>query len=156
MRSDGAPLPDPAETVLLHRLGLVRSDDLPDLAARWLASDLADSEAVRLLAGHDPHDPWALEQLLADSLSQSNLEVPRDPAAVQQVALDWVSSLWQQSRDTRWAVATLANLGETNPDELDLGLFIGLDDEWVGGWGRPVAELRREAEVELQRLGGRW
>jgi len=54
-------MPDLAETVVLHRLGLLRSDDLPDLAARWLAADLADGESVRQLAGHDPHDPWGLE-----------------------------------------------------------------------------------------------
>ena len=151
MRTDGAPLPDVVEAVVLHRLGLVRSDELPDVAARWLASDLVDSESVRLLAGHDPHDPWGLEQLLADSVSQADVEIPRDPLAVQRIARDWVSSTWQQSRDTRWAVPTLAHLAQTHSDELDLGLFVGLDDEWDGGWGRAVPELAREAELELQR-----
>jgi hypothetical protein len=42
---------------------------------------------------------------------------------------------WRHSSDTRWAIATLAHLGETNPD-FDPGLFVGLDDEWSGGWGR--------------------
>jgi hypothetical protein len=66
MRSDGSVLPDVAETIVLHRLGLVRSDELPDIAARWLASGVVDTESVRMLAGHDPHDLWMLEQLLAD------------------------------------------------------------------------------------------
>jgi hypothetical protein len=143
-----------AEAAVLHRLGLVRSDDLPDLAARWLASDVADTESVRLLAGHDPHDPWGVDHLLVDALSEAELGVPSDPTAVQQIALEWVSATWQQSRDTRWAVSTLAYLGLTHLGELDLGLFIGLDDEWVGGWGRGVPELRREAELELQRHAG--
>ena len=61
MRSDGAVLRDVVETVVLHRLLLVRSDELPDLAARWLASEVVVSESVRLPAGYDRHDPWALE-----------------------------------------------------------------------------------------------
>ena len=61
MKSDGAALPDVAETVVLHRLGLVRSDDLPDIAARWLASDLVDTESVRMLAGADSHERHAAQ-----------------------------------------------------------------------------------------------
>ncbi|GAA4745988.1 hypothetical protein GCM10023350_33420 [Nocardioides endophyticus] len=136
---------------MLHRLLLVRSDDLPDLAARWLASDLVDTESVRLLAGHDPHDPWALEQLLADCVAEAQTQVPSDPAAVQQIAVDWVSSTWRQTQETRWAVTMLARLGETDP-EFDLGLFIGLDDEWSGGWGRLDAGLKEAAKQELGRL----
>jgi len=147
-------MPDLAETVVLHRLGLLRSDDLPDLAARWLAADLADGESVRQLAGHDPHDPWGLEHLLAGAVSEARLEVPCDPDTVEKVALDWVRSTWQKSRDTPWAVATLAHLGETHLDQLDLGLFVGLDVEWVDGWGRAVPELRQEAESELERQSG--
>lgn len=32
------------------------------------------------------------------------------------------------------------------------GLFIGLDDEWNGGWGRPEPDLEAEAVQELDRL----
>jgi hypothetical protein len=88
MRSDGEPLPDLAETVVLHRLRLVRSDDLPNIAARWLASDLVDSESVRILAGEDPHDPWTLKQLLAAAVSEANVNVASDYAEVQRIAVD--------------------------------------------------------------------
>lgn len=47
-------------------------------------------------------------------------------------------------------VATLAHL-ETDPD-FDLGLFIGLNDEWSGGWGRLDADLAQAAKQELGRL----
>jgi hypothetical protein len=151
VRSDGAVLPDFAETVVLHRLLLVRSDELPDLAARWLAADVVDTESVRLLAGYDRHDPWALERLLADVVSEANMAVPSDSATVQEIAVDWITSTWQQTQDTRWAVTTLARLGESDP-EFDLGLFIGLDDEWSGGWGRPNADLNQAAKQELGRL----
>lgn len=130
---------------------LVRSDELPDLAARWLASDVVDTESVRLLAGYDRHDPWALEHLLADVVSEANVAVPSDPDTVQQIAVDWVSSTWRRTQDTRWAVTTLARLGETDP-EFDLGLFIGLDDEWSGGWGRLGVDLSQAAKQEVGRF----
>jgi hypothetical protein len=64
--------------------------------------------------------------------------VPSDPSAVQESAVDWISRTWRQTQDTRWAVTTLARLGDP---EFDLGLFIGLDDEWSGGWGRLDVDL---------------
>jgi hypothetical protein len=151
MRSDGAPLPDLPETVVLHRLGLVRSDELPDLAARWLVTETVDTESVRMLAGQDPHDPWELDRLLDDSVSEAEVTVPSDPAAVQRIAVHWVTETWRQSRDGRWAVETLARLGETYP-EFDLGLFIGLNDEWNGGWGRLEPDLKADMARELDRL----
>jgi hypothetical protein len=151
VRSDGAVLPDLVETVVLHQLGLVRSDDLPGIAARWLASDVIDTQSVRLLAGHDPHDPWMLEQLLADAVSEARVEVPGDVATVQHIAVDWVTMTWRESGDTRWAVSTLARLGETEP-AFDLGPFIGLDDEWNGSWGRLKPDLQSAARHELERL----
>ena len=151
MRTDGRVLPDLAETVVLQRLGLVRTDDLPDLAARWLGADLIDTESVRMLAGHNPNDPWMLDKLLRDSGAEAAVTVPDGPAVVQKIAVDWVTTTWRASGDTRWAVATLARLGETHP-EFDLGLFIGLDDESAGGWGRLEPDLKDAARNELDRL----
>ena len=151
MRSDGRVLPDLVETTVLHQLGLIRSDDLPDIAARWLAADVVDTESVRMLAGHNAHDPWALERLLADSVSEARMTVPATTDEQQRIAIDWVSMRWRDGRDTRWAVATLARLGETHFD-FDLGLFVGLDDEWSGGWGRLEPHLKADAAAELDRL----
>jgi hypothetical protein len=50
MRSDGRALPDLTETLVLRPLGLIRTDQLPDLAARWLATDLSAGHRRRL--GH--------------------------------------------------------------------------------------------------------
>jgi hypothetical protein len=151
MRHDGQALPELAETVVLHQLGLVHSDDLPDIAARWLAADILDTQSVRILAGHDPHDRWALEQMLLESVSEAHVTVPSTPEEMQRIAVEWVTMTWRDVGDTRWAVATLAHLGESDPD-FDLGLFIGLDDEWSGGWGRLEPDLRTEAAYELDRL----
>jgi hypothetical protein len=141
-------LPDLREAYVLYRLGFVRTDDLPDLAARWLAADLVDNEPVRLLAGHDPHDPAMLDTLIANSVTEAGVTIPSESAELQAIAVDWVTSTWRHTGDTRWAVSTLARLGETYP-EFDLGLWIGLDDEWNGGWGRLEPDLKAAAKSEL-------
>ena len=150
MRSDGTPLPDLSETAVLHTLGLITTDQLPDLAARWLAAELVDTEAVRRLAGHDRHDPSALEQLLEDALREAHAEPPTDASLIESIAVDYVTTRWRHDRDTHDAVATLARLGESHAD-FDLGLFIGLDDEWNGGWGRLAPDLKAAAELEIER-----
>jgi hypothetical protein len=55
------------------------TDDLPDPAPRWLAAGLVDNESVRLLAGHDPHDPAMLDTLIADSVSEAEPKGRRSP-----------------------------------------------------------------------------
>jgi hypothetical protein len=141
-------LPDLTEVYVLYRLGFVRTDDLPGIAARWLAADLVDTEGVRLLAGHDPRDAAVLETLIVDLVVEAGVTIPEGAAQVQDIAVDWVTTTWRHTGDTRWAVATLARLGETDP-EFDLGLWIGLDDEWNGGWGRLEPDLRKAAKSEL-------
>jgi hypothetical protein len=94
-------------------------------------------------AGHN--DPWRLEQLLADAAAETGTTAPADPASLQAIAVDWNTATWRDNRDTRAAIATLNRLGETHPD-FDLGLFIGLDDEWNGGWGRLEPDLKAVAE----------
>ncbi|KRF22671.1 hypothetical protein ASG91_14775 [Phycicoccus sp. Soil802] len=141
-------LPDLRETFVLYRLGFVRTDDLPDLAARWLAADVEDGDSVRLLAGNDPHDPAMLDTLIGDSVSEAGVIIPSDSTNLRDIAVDWVTSTWRHTDDTRWAVSTLARLGETYPG-FDLGLWIGLDDEWNGEWGRLDPDLKAAAKNEL-------
>jgi hypothetical protein len=151
MRSDGRALPDLTQTLVLRHLGLIRTDQLPDLAARWLAADMTDSPSTRMLAGHNPNDPWGLDQLLAEAAAETGTTAPTGPASLQGIAVEWVTATWRDNHDTRAAVATLARLGETYPD-FDLGLFIGLDDEWNGGWGRLEPELKAAAEQEIAHI----
>ncbi len=77
--------------------------------------------------------------------------MPEATDAIERIALDWVTACWRRSGDTRWAVMTLARLGETYP-EFDLGLFTGLDDEWNCGWGRLEPDLKAAARHELHAL----
>lgn len=151
MRSDGRALPDLTQTVVLRRLGLIRTDQLPGLAARWLAADMTDTPAARMLAGHDPSESWGLDQLLAEAAAEAGTSAPTDSAALEAIAVGWVTATWRDNHDTRAAIATLARLGETCPD-FDLGLFIGLDDEWNGGWGRLEPDLKAAAEQEIDHI----
>jgi hypothetical protein len=151
MRSDGESVPDLAEAVVLHRLDLVSSDQLPGLAARWLALDVVETEWARQLAGENPRDRWAIEQLLADSVRESDVTVPSDAAAAQRIAVDWVTAMWRESRDTRWAVGTLASLGQTNPASIS-----GCSSVWMTsgkeagvGLSRPPGRGRRRASTTV-------
>jgi hypothetical protein len=92
------------------------TDDLPDPAARWLAAGLVDNESFRLLAGHDPHDPAMLDMLIADSVSEADVTIPSESTRLQEIAIDWVTSTWRHTGDTRWAISTLAQRGETYPE----------------------------------------
>ncbi|HLK74595.1 MAG TPA: hypothetical protein VKU77_13200 [Streptosporangiaceae bacterium] len=139
------------QTIVLRQLGLIRTDQLPDLAARWLAADMTDTPATLMLAGHNPRDPWKLDQLLAEAAAETRTTAPTDLAVLQEIAVDWVTATWEDNHDTRTAIATLARLGVTHPD-FDLGLFIGLDDEWNGGWGRLEPDLKAAAGQEIDHI----
>jgi hypothetical protein len=76
---------------------------------------------------------------------------PKDPAAEENIAVDWVTNNWREDRDTRAAVAVLARLGMTHFD-WDLGLFVVLEDEWNGRWGRLEPDLKADAELQLDFL----
>ena len=102
MRSDGHALQDLTQTFVLRQLGLIRTDQLPDLAARWLAADMTDSPSTRMLAGHNPSDPWTLDQLLAGAAAETGTTAPTDAAALQAIAIDWVTATWRDNHDTAW------------------------------------------------------
>ncbi|GAA4265174.1 hypothetical protein [Frondihabitans peucedani] len=148
MHWDGDVLPTPPETVVLHDFLLVLSDALPDLAARWLAADVADSPSVRSLAGASPRHPWIVEGLLASTVDELGLDVPTTTRERKAVAVEWVARDWLRNRDARQAIGLLSHLAEMNLD-LYLGLdeFIGLAEEWdfPGDWARDREELESRA-----------
>lgn len=156
MRWDGEALPDPMEVQVLRSLELIRTDALPSIAARWLASDVIDSDAVRDLAGHQPNDIWGLAALLDEVITDYAAPVAADAESQERLAVEWVAQTWRTNGDTRAAIATLARLGAAHP-EFDFGPFIGLDDEWTGNWGRLPADLERASVDELLLvLRGLW
>jgi hypothetical protein len=90
-----------------------------------------------MLAGRPRHDPPGLDQLLDAAADEAGTTAP---AATQDIVQTWVASRWLDDHDRRAAVRTVAHLGETNLS-LNLGHFIGLDDEWSGNWVVADSEL---------------
>lgn len=64
--------------------------------------------------------------------------------------MDFVTTRWRHDHDTRAAVGALAYLGETHLD-MDLGRFVGLNDERNGNWGRFASDVEAAATLELDR-----
>ena len=104
-----------------------------------------------MLVGHPRHDPRGLDELPGAVADEAGTAAPTDPAVIQDIALTWVASRGPDTQDTRAAVPTLARLAEINLD-LNLGHFIGLDDERSGNWGRHLAALKAEADETLTNI----
>jgi hypothetical protein len=121
------------------------------IAARWLAADLVDTESVRMLAGEDPRDPWALERLLADSVSEANVTVPSDPQAVQRIAIDWVTTAGVRRETPAGLLRSLLISARHSPSST-LDCSWAWTMSWIGGWGRLEPDLKVEAMHELDRL----
>ena len=85
--------------------------------------------------------------LATEAGGEANVEVPGDAAAVQQIAVDWVTGTWRESGDTRWAVAALARLGGTGP-EFDLGLFIAWTMSGTAAGAPSTGSLGRSQELD--------
>ena len=149
MISDGYVLPDPAEAAVLVEVGLVRTDELPGLAARWLAADVADTGACRMLAAHDRSDSWGLRDLLSDVLDEGEVDTATGVAKERAIIGEWVARRSLEDLDVRAAVRLLAGVGEARP-ELALGAFVDVDDEWRGGYFRSSAQLEQDAQAELR------
>lgn len=58
--------------------GSIRTSDLPDIAAWWLASG-RDSPALRELGGAPPDDVWALDRLWERVADDVGIERPETP-----------------------------------------------------------------------------
>ena len=124
MRSDGRALPDLTQTLVLRQLGLIRTDQLPDLAARWLAADMTDSPSTRMLAGHNPANPHGCPTSCCPKAQQKpgppHPQTPQYRSQSPSIGSPQPGATTTTPGSHRYP----AGLGETYPD-FDLGLFIG-------------------------------
>lgn len=72
-------VPSPAQAAALRSLGLLRTDEMPMLAAHWLVEH--DSVALRRLAGLDSSDAWSIEQVWPDVLADLRVDEASDERA---------------------------------------------------------------------------
>ena len=125
---------------------LVDPARVPMWAAQWLAHGL-DTTAVRDLAGLDGRDSFAVRELIVKSLDELGVEVSDLHEAAHLVLTDEAEQCLEGRIGERALAAALDDLYVRSgyADEIlgqPLGAEYGLDDEWVGGWGRTEDQLR--------------
>lgn len=142
----GTPAPSPHDVAAHFVLGRV-SARIPWWAAQWLAAG-HDGEALREMAGLNGRDTRALHDLLPAVLAEMGVDsLPESLAAVTAVFQNLAADCLAGRLDER-AVAQQVEEIVISHDyaseiiDLPLGQLYGLDDEWQGGWGAPVEELR--------------
>jgi hypothetical protein len=72
---------------------MLRTDELPMLAAQWLADD-ADSPTLRRLAGEDGSDGWLIDQLWPATLAELDVPTVTDEQAWG-VAMTYQLAAWR-------------------------------------------------------------
>ncbi len=105
-----------------------------------------------MLAGHDEHDPWGLDQLFNDAIHETGARESNDIPTIERIIVDWTLARMESDTDTQAAVQQLATVHSNHLELSSLGVFTGFDDEWQGGWGSTEAVLVTEARKEMERI----
>jgi hypothetical protein len=131
--------------------------DLPTLASEALVTGW-DSPSLRLLAGLDGVDPRDARDVFLRAISELGRQLPAPELAAAQLTRFYADQVLDGAVEpirAATAIGTLAiDLGDRAPGVAQA--FVGLDDEWTGGWGRScdaieaeILELAREAQTDL-------
>lgn len=140
-------IPSPDQAAALHDLGMLRTEELPMLAAHWLVD--SNSESVARLAALDVSDAWLIDKLWLEVLADLGVSDTGNEARWAR-AVAWQVADWQAGGrslpDVLGAILdAYANLGY--PDEaIEAGHLNGLHDELVSDWGRAADQVWREVE----------
>ena len=131
---------------------MLHTDDLPMLAAHWLADH--DSESLLRLAGLDGSEGWLIDQLWPEVLADLGVETSASQESLWNRAVAFQVAAWRAGDRTLEDIATVvlrAAHDEGFPDDAwGAGNLSGLDDELVGGWGRPRGQVRHEVQALLE------
>jgi hypothetical protein len=139
--------PSPGTVAALFVLGAIRSERVPWWAAQWLA-DGHEGEALRQLAGLDGRDPHAVNDLIQTALADAGVSLPSTPVAIASEAFRHLAEMCLSGQTgERWVAQKVEEVVihlHYNDDvgDLPLGRLYGVDDEWKGGWGSSVDELK--------------
>ena len=125
---------------------LVDPAQVPMWAAYWIVDGL-DTPALRDLAGLDGSDPFAVRELTAKALDEMHVGVDDLHEAADLVLTDEAERCLAGRTSERTLATALDDLYVRSgyADEIlrqPLGAEYGLDDEWLGGWGRTDDQLR--------------
>ncbi len=134
---------------------LVDPAQVPMWAAYWIVDGL-DTPALRDLAGLDGHDPFEVRRLTANALGEMHVAVDDLQTAAELVLTDEAERCLAGLTTERALAAALDHLYVRSgyADEIlrqPLGAEYGIDDEWVGGWGRTDDQLREAVRAACAR-----
>lgn len=119
---------------------------VPMWAAYWVVDGL-DTPALRDLAGLDGRDPFAVRELTAKALTEMRVAVD-DLHEAAELILTHEAQRCLAGRTSERALATALDdfyVRSGCADDIlrqPLGAEYGINDEWVGGWGRTDDQLR--------------
>jgi hypothetical protein len=146
-------VPNPGEGAALRQLGVLRTDELPMLAAQWLVE--LDSPALRRLAGLDESDGWLIDQVWPEVLADLGVATAAGEQAWD-LAITFLVGSWRAGDRTTLDVLREVIRAYIDNDYLryapEAGHLYDLDDELDGGRGRP----RREVLAEIEQTLAEW
>lgn len=141
-----APLPNTLAARLV--LGIAPTEDVPWWAAQWLA-DGYDGPALRELAGLNDRDPREINDLLPAALAEMGVRMPSSAAAAANEAFRQIAEMCLSGQaGERWVAQQVEDIVartdyRSDVIDLPLGRLYGVEDEWEGGWGATVEELKK-------------
>lgn len=146
-------VPTAGEAAALRLLGLLRSDELPSVAAHLLV-DL-DTPALRRVAGLDPSDVWLIDNVWREAVAELGVG-ESDPEQAWAVAARYLVESYRTGErlglEILRAVARLyVEIGYPAwaPDAAHIYV---LEDELDGGWGRSPGDVITDAIQSLERF----
>lgn len=145
-----APLPTTVAAWFV--LNIAPTERIPWWAAQWLANG-HDGQALRELAGLNGRDPHAVNDLLPVALAEMCVTLPSNTVAAANEAFRQLAEMCLSGRaGERWVTQQVEEIvmhTDYNNDVIDLplGQLYGTEDDWQGGWGPPIEELRATVRV---------
>ncbi|MBS2550377.1 hypothetical protein KGQ19_26250 [Catenulispora sp. NL8] len=150
-RNDETPTPNIVGAWFV--LGAAASERVPWWAGQWLAEG-HDGPTLRELAGLNGRDPHAVTDLLPAALAELGVSMPTTVTAAASEAFRYTAELHLSGQaSARWVAQQVEQIiirtdYSNEVFDLPLGLIYGVDDEWEGGWGRTVEELKADIHAK--------
>jgi hypothetical protein len=143
-------IPNPEQGAALRQLRMLRTDEVPMLAAHWLAD--FDSPMLRRLAGLSASEGWLIDQLWPEVLADLGVN---EASGEQEwdLAISFQLAAWRSGERTTTDVMSQVIRAYIENDypryAPEAGHLYGLDDELAGEWGRAHEDVLAEAEQTL-------
>lgn len=149
-------VPTPSQAAALRQLGLLRSDELPLIAAHLLIN--LDTPALRQLAGLAGSDTWLIDRVWPEALDELGVADLDSQQAWKIAVVFLVDALHAGDRSAEEVLRAVARFFVENgyPSWAPEASHIyGLEDELDGRWGRTRDAVLADAVEVLAELADR-